>query len=216
MCRDLRSVRPLARLRGSSSGDAPTSSVLLILALLSLVSCAATAPAAPDATAHASAEGLAAESFAPTRVICVRHAEKQGGQDPELTAAGAQRAQALARLLDSADVTHLFASQYRRTAQTLAPLAATTGLEIARYGADDSAALVVELRALPPGSTAVVAGHSNTVPALVRLLGGDLDGTSDSQWGELIDGDAHDRVFVLVLGGDGRATTTLELGYGAD
>jgi phosphohistidine phosphatase SixA len=112
----------------------------------------------------------------PVAVFLLRHAETAaptgGGGDPELSEPGKARAQQLARLLGKAGVTHLFASEYARTQATLAPLAGALGLKVETVPAGESARQVAALRALPPGSVAVVAGHSNTVPALVEALGG--------------------------------------------
>ena len=70
--------------------------------------------------------------------ILLRHAEKEVASDPKAPAAadpalskeGEERAQALLRLLSRAGVTHLFASEYRRTKETLLPLAEARSLEI--------------------------------------------------------------------------------------
>lgn len=108
----------------------------------------------------------------PIDVFVLRHAEKGGGdpQDPELSEAGTARAGALARLLGAAGVTHLFASEYRRTQHTLAPLAAALGLEVVVAAARDVDALAERIAGLPSGSVVVVCGHSNTTPQLVDRL----------------------------------------------
>src|SRR5690348_2764504 len=63
-------------------------------------------------------------------VILVRHGEKatDDPRDPSLSPAGEARARALAAMLAKAGVTHLFATQYRRTQATISPLASATGL----------------------------------------------------------------------------------------
>lgn len=140
----------------------------------------------------------------PVVVVVVRHAEKaqDGGDDPPLSAAGEARAERLARLLGASGVTHLFASEYRRTAATLAPLAQARGLEVAERPAREGERLLAELRALPAGSVAVVAGHSNTVPALVRALcGAGPEGLRD---------DEYESVFAVTLA-RGCAPALLEL-----
>ena len=107
-------------------------------------------------------------------VFLVRHAEKgtDDPRDPSLTDAGKRRAGELARLLSAAKVTHLFSSDYRRTLQTVAPLAEATELEVERYDARALPRLAERLKQLEPGSVAVVAGHSNTTPDLYTALGG--------------------------------------------
>jgi hypothetical protein len=76
--------------------------------------------------------------------------------------------------------------------------------------ADTQADLVTRIRALPPGSTAVVAGHSNTVPALVEGLG--APGLCpdplplDDEGRCWLDHGAYDDVFVVSLGPAGGAS----------
>ncbi len=165
--------------------------------------------------------GAESEPRLPVTVLVVRHAEAEPStadeRDPALTEPGAERADALARLLAAADVTHLFASEYRRTRDTLAPLAARTGLAVAPRPARDHAGIAAELRALPPGSIAVVAGHSNTVPALVEALGGRIEGLeTHPTHGALLGHDEHDRLFAVTLPGvPGAAPRAIELRYGA-
>jgi len=157
----------------------------------------------------------------PIVVVVVRHAEKAADdpRDPTLSGAGERRAEALAGLLRDAGVTHLFCTEYRRTRLTVEPLARARGLQIQQVAADDPAVQVAALRALPAGSVAVVAGHSNTVPALVRGLGGSLDRTERHEtYGEMLADDAYGRMFLVVLppgnGGAAAGVQTLELHYG--
>lgn len=140
-----------------------------------------------------------------TVVVVVRHAEKatDDARDPTLSQAGQARAQALARRLDATGLDAAYATQYRRTQLTAAPAAARAGVEVAvrpaeaanaaSYGPD----LARDLRALPPGSTALVVGHSNTVPAIVSAISGqpapDMPETE------------YDRYTVIVLDADGKA-----------
>jgi len=103
-------------------------------------------------------------------VILVRHAEKQDGDDPELTVEGQTRAETLAHVLSKWPVEAVFASQFRRTQATAVPIAEQFGLEAEVVDARDVAGLAERLRAASY-QTAVVIGHSNTVPALARALG---------------------------------------------
>jgi broad specificity phosphatase PhoE len=180
--------------------------IVLFIALLALWSALrAQQPALPPAPARAST------------VIVLRHAEKdpQGDpKDPGLSEAGRARAEVLARLLAPSKPAQLFASEYQRAQRTLDPLAQALGLKVESVPAGNAAELVRRLRALPEGSVSVVAGHSNTVPALVEALGGKIERLDKGQIGE----NEFGRVFVLTLppaGAEGRvATTTLELAYG--
>jgi phosphohistidine phosphatase SixA len=155
-----------------------------------------------------------------TVVIVVRHAEagETRGQDsegnspdPGLSEIGLERSKALAELLADSGVTHLFATEHRRTQDTLQPLAERFGLVVEIIPGGESAAQIERLRELPERSVAVVAGHSNTVPAIVRGLGGELSGTRQTEHGEMIDQDSYDRLFFVTLT---TSPSLLELSYG--
>lgn len=136
----------------------------------------------------------------PHTVILVRHAEKDSAKDkenPPLTANGAARAEELARMLAHARVTRLVASEWKRTQLTLEPLSKATGLTLEQRSAKEVTTLAEELRAAPPGSVTVVAGHSNTVPQLAEALGAPLPGVAK---GANLADDEYDRLFVLTVG----------------
>ena len=68
----------------------------------------------------------AAQDAADTVVVfVVRHTEKakDGSKDPDLTEAGRRRAEELASLLGQSGLTHLYSSEFRRTRETVGPLA---------------------------------------------------------------------------------------------
>ena len=115
----------------------------------------------------------------PALVLLVRHAEKAAvpADDPPLTAAGAERAQALAIALRDAGVTAIITTQLRRTRETAQPLATARGLtpEVVpvRSGETESHAKAVAAAVRRhPGGIVLIAGHSNTVPAIIAALGG--------------------------------------------
>ena len=59
-----------------------------------------------------------------TTVILVRHAEKNiepNNPDPDLSPAGQRRAQELARMFSGAGVNTIYATQYKRTQETVRP-----------------------------------------------------------------------------------------------
>ena len=58
-------------------------------------------------------------------LFLVRHAEKAttGGNDPELSSAGHQRAETLARILKDSEITTIFTTESKRTQETAAPTA---------------------------------------------------------------------------------------------
>lgn len=162
----------------------------------------------------------------PVTVIVVRHAETAGssrtGGDPKLSESGEQRAVELAKLLEHAGVTHLYSSQFERTKAVLAPLAEASGLEVESLDADALKEQIERVQALPPGSVAVIAGHSNTVPAMVLALGGTPQRTErHPQYGPMLAHTEYGRLFLLTLPpakATAQGTTTqvklLELHYG--
>jgi 2,3-bisphosphoglycerate-dependent phosphoglycerate mutase len=110
--------------------------------------------------------------------------------DPELSAAGRARAEALASMLKDAGVTAIFATEYKRTQQTAAPLAKLLGITLQSVPSKDTAALVGRVKSAK--GDVLVVGHSNTVPEIVKALGIDIPITV---------GEAdYDNLFVVTLG----------------
>jgi len=154
--------------------------------------------------------------------ILLRHAEKDAASDPKdpaLSVAGQERARALLRLLARAGATHLFASEYRRTRETLGPLAQARSLEIQAVPAADVPGLASRIRGLPAGSVAVVAGHSNTVPSIASALGGAMKDLVSSPSGPALRDDEYARLLILAwpVPAEAKAlpTSLIELAYGA-
>jgi len=139
---------------------------------------------------------LAAQD-APLTVFVVRHAEKgPENPDPSLTDAGQRRAAALAKTLADARVSALFASEFKRTQETVGPLARANGLTSTVVPAGRMDSLIAKLRALPPGSRAVVASHSNLVHLIAERLSG-------QKMPMLTEAD-YDRLVVVTVQGDGK------------
>lgn len=139
----------------------------------------------------------------PAVVVLVRHAEKalQPGEDPPLTAEGLQRAEALAATLWNAGVSAVITTQWVRTKQTAAPVAALPGVtsrqEVVPTQRDIRAHAEAVARAVRrhAGGAVLVVGHSNTIPAILAALGGPrLPDICDS---------AFDDLFVLSPAADG-------------
>jgi broad specificity phosphatase PhoE len=147
----------------------------------------------------------------PRTILLVRHAEKATeprSTDPSLSEAGVARARELARHLEHAGLTHVFTSEFRRTRETAAPLALRTGLAPTVAPAKDLESLRSALASLPRHSSALVVGHSNTVPVLVRAL---AESALGSRSIELSEAD-YDRLFVVMQWGE-RQARMLELRY---
>jgi len=122
--------------------------------------------------------GLARPALAQQSIFLIRHAERADsvpGQpptmanDPDLSDAGRARAQSLASLMKDAGITAIYTTEYKRTQQTVAPLAKTLGLTPVVIKASETARLVKELAA--GKSNVLVVGHSNTVPDVIKGLG---------------------------------------------
>jgi phosphohistidine phosphatase SixA len=158
------------------------------------------------------APGLAAAD--PSIIYLVRHGEKAAdgkdpkltmqkmaadGKDPELTMQGKARAGNIAAILRSSGITHIYSSATQRTRQTAQPLASALGVEVQVYDPAQGAKLVGQVKAA--GGTALVVGHSNTVPELVRLFGG--------KPGADIADEEFDRLYQLIVAKDGSVTTVL-------
>jgi broad specificity phosphatase PhoE len=107
---------------------------------------------------------------AESTIFIVRHAEKADAtKDPDLSDAGRARAEALAKTLRDANITEIYATEFKRTQQTAAPLAKALGITVTILPAKDNAALIAKLRA-STGNMLVV-GHGDTIPDLIKAFG---------------------------------------------
>lgn len=147
---------------------------------------------------------LAAQSGT-TTIILVRHAEKQtvvsGDEmmkaDPPLSREGKARAMRLIEALKGFTPTDIFATNYKRTMNTVAPLADVNQLPVQQYDPRNQQAFAEKLKAAA-GKTIVVAGHSNTIPRLVNLLLG------EEKFADL-DDSVYSKIFIVRIT-DGTAT----------
>jgi len=142
-------------------------------------------------------------------VFLVRHAERSDNdpRDPDLSPAGRERAALLASLLAEAELTAIYATPWKRTQQTAAPLAEALGLPVRIYDASDSTAMAGLTQDILAGRERIlVVGHSNTVPSTVTRLGGEGGGPMAE--------DEYDRLYVVTPGAPGAMNTVL-LRFGA-
>jgi phosphohistidine phosphatase SixA len=127
------------------------------------------------------------DGFKVTTVYLVRHAEKATTppEDPPLTEAGNARSQQLARILEKAAIKAVYTSQFLRTKQTAEPLAKSLGITpsvlLIKMSSDNprevskqSIREIVDKVHERAGEAALIVGHSNTVPEVIRMLGGDM------------------------------------------
>lgn len=126
---------------------------LTIAAVVALAACATTPPAPAPA------------------FYVMRHLDTPAGErDPDLLPAGQRRAAALPARLAAHPPRTIFVSDFRRTRQTAAAVAARWGLTPIIYNPADTPALVAQVRAA--AGPVLIVGHSNTVPDIVEQLGG--------------------------------------------
>ena len=134
-------------------------------------------------------------------VFLVRHAEKEaGGSDPALSKSGQQRAEQLANVVRDSAIAHVHSSNYLRTRSTAAPAAKQMDLPVQTYNPRDLKGMAAQLRAT--GGRHLVVGHSNTTPALVKLLGGE-PGKPINEKGE------YDRLYIVTIATDGSVSSIL-------
>lgn len=149
----------------------------------------------------------------PTTVVMIRHAETtEAFGEPQLTLEGQARAEALVDAVGDYGVDAIYASQFLRTQQTVQPLANRLNLPVRQITLSpntraDAEALAAEILRTHRGQTVLVAGHSNTVPALVEALGVDPAGP--------IAHDEFDSMFIVRVDGAGEPVVA-RVRYGPD
>lgn len=134
------------------------------LCLLLGLACQDTGPAAP-----------AVRPAEPTVFYLLRHAEQDTAvaDDPPLTEQGTARAAYLAQVLAPAGIEAIYATPYRRTQATVAPLADSLGLPVQLYPAGlDLRVLIDSLSRLHAGARICLAGHTTTIPGMANVLVG--------------------------------------------
>lgn len=144
-----------------------------------------------------------------TTVILVRHAEKKlepDNPDPDLTPAGVERAQHIARVFADAGVNAIYATQYKRTQQTVKPLADRIGVPVTLLDSKQTEELVTRIQTAHRGQTIFIAGHNNSVPAIISVLSNENFPT--------ISETEYDNLFIVTIYRFGKAKVT-KLKYGA-
>jgi phosphohistidine phosphatase SixA len=143
-----------------------------------------------------------------TTVILVRHAEKKiepENPDPDLTSEGIARAQEIARVFGDAGINAIYATQYKRTQQTVKPLADRIHVPVTLLDSKDRDELVNRLQTTHRGQTIFIAGHSNSVPKIVSAL-------SNEEFPEIPENE-YDNLFIVTIYRFGKAKVT-KLKYG--
>lgn len=163
---------------------------------------------------------IAQDDFKPQTVFLIRHAERENEprQDPPLKPEGVARSQELTRLLAAGNIKTIITSQLTRTKKTAEPLANKLGLSATvislkpnpsnpRQIAEESTREVVNKILERPGENVLVVGHSNSIPDVIKMLGGDVVPTIDEQ--------KFNDLFVVTVYAKGKAKVA-HLKYGAE
>lgn len=164
-----------------------------------------------ESSGNAAAVAMPQSAFKVTTVYLVRHAEKAAAPaaDPPLLEAGNIRAKELARKLGKAGIKAIYTSQYLRTKQTAEPLAKQLGIastEISvkmtttnpREISPQYLSEMVERVSSGADGNVLIVGHNNTVPAIIKALGGDIIVPT-------IDETVFDDLFVVTVYAKGKA-----------
>ena len=104
-------------------------------------------------------------------IILVRHAEKADAtsQDPELSAEGKQRAERLVKVAGKYKPGGFYSTNFKRTRDTISPLAAKRKKQVESYDPRNQQALVDSIMK-SKYKRHIVAGHSNSIPGLANLI----------------------------------------------
>ena len=153
-------------------------------------------------------------------VLLLRHAERPlNSNDDVLTEAGHERATLLARMLKDSGVSLACRSQYVRARQTLEPLKQARGdaLVVQEFSVGNTPEqieahvqqVVQAVKSQHDDAVIVVVGHTNTVPLIIKELGG-------GAIGQILDQE-FDKLFVVSTNSIEPESkgTLLKLRYGA-
>jgi 2,3-bisphosphoglycerate-dependent phosphoglycerate mutase len=144
---------------------------------------------------------LQAQDSQMTTFILIRHAEKtnDGTSDPELTKEGKDRANRLVEVLKDQKIDAIYSTNYKRTRNTVAPVATAKGLEVKVYEPSKPEVLKQILQA-EKGKTILMVGHSNTVPWTANQL------TGENTYSNFDDADYNNMLIVSVTESSAKVT----------
>lgn len=154
--------------------------------------------------------GVSTTGEPPTTLILIRHAEKlivpPENKDPDLSPEGQARAQELVRMFGDSGIAAVYATQYKRTQQTVKPLADKLALAVTRVDAKDTSELVKQIRSHNAGQVVLIAGHNNSVPEIIAAMGGPhLPVIPETE---------YDNLYILTIYGDAPARL-IKMKYGS-
>lgn len=118
-----------------------------------------------------SIESLAVAQKKITTFVLLRHAEKakDGTDDPDLNPEGVERATRLVQILGKTSIDAIYSTAFKRTRNTVAPLAAAKGLSVQPYESFKPEEIETMLKK-HAGGTIVISGHSDNIPWTANLL----------------------------------------------
>jgi broad specificity phosphatase PhoE len=128
----------------------------------------------------------------------VRHAEKAvAGEgpvmntpnDPPLSAAGMQRAEALKTVLHNKRIRYIYSTNTIRTRSTAQPISEYTGVPIQTYGPGPDSAFIRQLKKLKKNT--LIVGHSNTIDDIANALAGETKVEGD------LPESVYDQLFII-------------------
>lgn len=135
-----------------------------------------------------------------TVIYIVRHAEKDisdpKNNDPELNSEGRKRTKALDHFLKKEKISAAFSTSFKRTMQTVEPIAHRNGIKIKPYDSKKPDVLVSVIKSEFEGKNVLVAGHSNTILELVKAF--DVSPPVDK-----LNDDDYDLIFIITLKANG-------------
>ena len=109
-------------------------------------------------------------------------------------------------MFGDAGINAVYATQYKRTQETVQPLAAKLGLPINQVNSKSTAELLTRIRSENRGQTVFIAGHNNTVPEIIAALGGPTYPT--------IPESEYDNLYIVTVYRTGKAKV-VKMKYGA-
>jgi phosphohistidine phosphatase SixA len=131
-----------------------------------------------------------------TRIFLLRHAEKSTANatdtDPSLSKEGQERALSLASRLAREKVDVIYSTDFKRTLETVKPLAQAQRITVHKYNPGYPKALSALINSNYAGKTILIVGHSDTVLELVEAFG------AERPVKKLTDND-YDNLFLITI-----------------
>jgi broad specificity phosphatase PhoE len=88
-------------------------------------------------------------------------------------------------MLAESGITSIFVTEFHRTQDTAKPLAATLKITVEQKPSADTAGLIASLKAQHANDIVLIVAHSNTIPAIIKALGGPVVTIGDNDYDNL-------------------------------